>query len=268
MVVYNNAQQRRKLIVALLKKTGDIIPVDHIVTTFGISEATARRDLDTLEKQHLITRTHGGAVIGNLKAEQPVNERAQVNKEAKEEIALHAVKLVPPNSVVFLDAGTTTATLSPYLATIPGVTIITNGLNTLSALANLGTEVKVISVGGTLRSINQALVGPVAETSLKNIQADIAFIGADCVDPVKGISSRTLEQSSLKSLMIQQAKKSYILADSSKIGTDWSNYWLPLESGEELITDSGIDTEILKNFSERASYPVSIAVSNMSNTPE
>lgn len=213
------------------------IHVEELSHYFGVSVATIRRDLDKLSQSELLTRTYGGAVIGNIRAEQSLREREVSHSLAKDAIARTAARLVQPGSTVILDAGTTTGQLSHYLAKIPGLTILTNGLNALNTFAESDSTTQVIALGGALRRTNQALIGPLAELAIRSVYADVAFIGTDCIDVQRGISSRTPEQNSLKVLMSAQSRRTVILADSSKLNTTWSTFWASLPAACDLITD-------------------------------
>lgn len=252
------AGQRRDLILEQLRSNGGSIHVEDLSRHFGVSVATVRRDLDFLGQNGLITRTYGGAVIGNLRAERTLREREISNASAKDAIARSAAELVQPGSTVLLDAGTTTGQLSRYLVRIPGLTVLTNGLNALNVFAEADTDVHAIALGGSLRPTNQSTIGPIAESVVRSVHADIAFLGTDCLDANRGISSRTLEQNSLKALMMLHARRTVILADSSKLNEDWSTYWAPLPQGCTIITDDATGRKTLKPFEESKNFDLSV----------
>lgn len=253
-----NAGQRRESILGQLRLSGGSIQVEELSRHFGVSVATIRRDLDFLGQDGLITRTYGGAVIGNLRAEQTLREREVSHANAKDAIARSAAKLVQPGSTVLLDAGTTTGQLSRYLARIPGLTVLTNGLNALNVFAEADTDVHAIALGGSLRTTNQAMIGPIAESVVRSVHADVAFLGTDCLDAHRGISSRTLEQNSLKALMMVHSRRTVVLADSSKLNADWSTYWAPLPDGCTIITDDAAGRKALKPFEETRNFDLSV----------
>jgi DeoR/GlpR family transcriptional regulator of sugar metabolism len=243
-----SAEQRREQIMEKLRMGDGMTQVENLSRFFGVSVATIRRDLDRLSQQERVTRTYGGAVIGNIRAEQSLREREVTHASAKDAIAREAAQMVHPGSTVLLDAGTTTGQLARYLAKIPGLTVITNGLNALNIFAEAETDVQAIALGGSLRRTNQALIGPIAELVVRSVYADIAFIGTDCVDVERGISSRTLEQNSLKGLMAAQARRCVVLADSSKLNANWSTFWAPLPDPCDLLTDASATDESLEPF--------------------
>jgi DeoR family transcriptional regulator, aga operon transcriptional repressor len=100
-------------------------------------------------------------------------------------------------------------------------------------------------LGGRLRPLNETISGAEAENMLRSVVADYAFIGADAVHPQFGIASRTLEQSRLKTLMMQRARHTVVVADRRKLTTDQFNYWSPLPAEWRLITDDEADAAAL-----------------------
>lgn len=253
-----SAGQRRELILDRLRNNGGSIQVEDLSRHFGVSVATVRRDLDFLDQNGLITRTYGGAVIGNLRAEQTLREREVSHAAEKDAIARAAAQLVQPGSTVLLDAGTTTGQLSRYLVNIPGLTILTNGLNALNVLAASDSDIHVIALGGSVRLTNQAMIGPIAESVVRSVQADIAFLGTDCLNVTRGISSRTLEQNSLKSLMLSHTRRAVVVADSSKLNADWSTYWAALPEDCTIITDDASGTDAVEPFRSVRTLEVSV----------
>lgn len=252
------ASRRRQVIDLLSTRTGPV-GTDDLSSELGVSVVTVRRDLDLLEQSGQIIRTHGGALLNSQRPERSIPERQDTNALAKAEIAVAAAALVKPGMTVLLDAGTTTSRLAAELAGISGLTIVTTGVNVLGVLANLDTDASIICAGGTLRPVNQTLLGPFAESVVSSVYADVAFVGSDCVDVQRGVSSRTPEQNAMKALMIRQARRPIIVADSSKLATNWATHWFVPPAGIELLTDSGATDEVLAPFLESGAWDVSTA---------
>ena len=163
---------------------------------------------------------------------------AQFTQE-KDAIGRRAGELVEDGAVVIVDAGTTTECVARHLDAA-GVTVFTNGIGAINVL--LGKEnVSVVVLGGRLRPMNQTISGPEAEHMLHALVADHAFIGTDAVHPQYGIASRTIEQSRLKTLMMQRARQIVVVADRRKLSTDQFNYWSSLPARWRLITDDEAD---------------------------
>ena len=119
------------------------------------------------------------------------------------------------------------------------MSVITNGLMVANQLVS-NDQVGVTILGGALRGINATITGPDAESMLNRVQATYAFIGTDAVDPVRGLTSRTYAQARLKAAMMGNAQRTYVVADSSKLGEHGLfHYWSELPDDWGLVTDRG-----------------------------
>ena len=216
--------------------------MEEIAERFGVSFATVRRDLSRLHQDRHITRTYGGVALTGP-AELSIHQRHLEFTAEKDAIGRQAAELVADGAVVILDAGTTTEFVARHLDAAD-VTVFTNGIGAVNVL--LGKEdVSVVVLGGRLRAVNQTISGPEAEHMLHSVVADYAFIGADAVHPQYGVASRTLEQSRLKTLMMQRARQIVVVADRRKVSTDQFNYWSPTPARWRLITDDDADPAAL-----------------------
>jgi len=235
--------RRREQILGLLRTVeSGSLSVEEIAERFGVSFATVRRDLSRLHQDRHITRTYGGVALTGP-AELSIHQRHLEFTAEKDAIGRQAAGLVSDGAVVILDAGTTTEFVARHLDAAD-VTVFTNGIGAVNVL--LGKEdVSVVVLGGRLRAVNQTISGPEAEHMLHSVVADYAFIGADAVHPQYGVASRTLEQSRLKTLMMQRARQIVVVADRRKVSTDQFNYWSPTPARWRLITDDDADPAAL-----------------------
>lgn len=233
--------RRRGAIIDLLTTQTSNISVSDLADQFGVSLATIRRDLSDLEEQNIITRTYGGAALAPPRTELDMREREQANAAAKRAIGAWAAKAIAENEVVILDAGSTTEQIAVNLDNRP-VTIVTNGLRVINRLVS-HDRVRVLVLGGSLRGFNETIHGGEAEAMLRRIYAQRAFVGADALDPVRGVASRTYEQSRLKSLMIEHAAEVYVVADASKLADNNFSFWSELPRHWTLVSsrDAGED---------------------------
>ena len=235
--------RRRDQILALLRTVeSGSLSVEEIADRFGVSFATVRRDLSRLHQDRRITRTYGGVALTGP-AELSIHQRHLEFTAEKDAIGRQAAELVSEGAVVILDAGTTTEFVARHLDAA-GVTVFTNGIGAVNVLLG-NDDVSVVVLGGRLRAVNQTISGPEAEHMLQSIVADYAFIGADAVHPQYGVASRTLEQSRLKTLMMQRARQIVVVADRRKVSTDEFNYWSPTPARWRLITDDEADPAAL-----------------------
>lgn len=229
---------------------------------FSVSASTIRRDLDTMTRDGTIVRTYGGAqtVSG---PERSLREREAIAVAQKAAIGRLASTFVRDGAVAVLDAGTTVGALARNLVYREGITVVTTGLTTTTALEH-STGVELIVVGGRLRHISSGFVGPFAERVMADVSADVAFLSADGVSAEHGLCEETPEQASLKRVMVERARELYVLADSTKLGVASAHWWTRIERPWVLVTDDGATEEQLTAF--RASGLVTVHVATRSVT--
>ncbi len=236
------ARRREQILQLLQTVESGALSVEEIAERFDVSFATVRRDLSRLHQGRHTTRTYGGIALTGP-AELSIHQRQLEFTGEKDAIGRAAAKLVNDGAVVIVDAGTTTEFVARHLDAAE-VTVFTNGIGAVNVLLSK-EDVSVVVLGGRLRAVNQTISGPEAEHVLHSVVADFAFIGADAVHPEYGVASRTLEQSRLKSLMMQRARQIVVVADRRKVSTDQFNYWSPIPVRWRLITDDGADPAAL-----------------------
>ncbi|MGB9084743.1 MAG: DeoR/GlpR family DNA-binding transcription regulator, partial [Terriglobales bacterium] len=162
-------EERRREILGVLHRDGRVL-VKDLARQFRISQITIRKDLEFLDGQGVIQRTHGGAlpVQSGALLDPTLREKEKLHRKQKTEIALAAARLVEDGQSVLLDSGTTTTAIARALKhslnTRARLTVITNAINIAAELA--GTNIEVILTGGTLRKNSFSLVGPLAERTL------------------------------------------------------------------------------------------------------
>ncbi len=238
---------RRGRILAMLQSrpTGDL-SVEELSEKLDVSLATVRRDLNRMRELGTIARTYGGVALMRS-VEVPVRDRQTSHRAAKTAIGRLAAELVSPGDLIIVDAGTTTARFAACLGDLDDLTVVTNGIGVINSVldgAHPGPD--VIVLGGQLRSINETIVGAVAQEMLTGVRASRAFIGTDAIDPQHGIASRTFSQSILKKQMMASSSEIVILADSSKLGGGDFSHWTPLTRSWTLVTDADADEHALE----------------------
>lgn len=214
--------------------------VDELIDGFKVSGATIRRDLEFLERQGLVQRTHGGAISQSRVIFEPdYSEQKERFVEEKRRIGREASKLVKEGEVVFLEASTTVLQLTKYIRNKRNLTIVTNSLDIARELeGNKGIE--LILTGGTLKRRTRALIGSLTEASFEQIRVDKAFMGISALDISYGITMATLEEAQTRKKIHQAANKIIVLSDHSKFGKQNFAYIAPANSIDILITDKGI----------------------------
>lgn len=223
------------------------VSVEDLADELSVTPSTIRRDLTRLAAEGKVTRTLGGA-ISAARREQTLHEREVLALAEKDAIARWAVEQIEPDEQIILDAGTTVGRLAQRLAARNcAVTVLTNGLTTIEALAD-AQAVDVVVLGGELRHISQGLVGPMTELVLARYTADRVFLGADGLDATLGLCEASPVQTRLKELMAGQSRKVYVLADHTKLGSAPFDCWAPIEREWTLVTDAAPDDPALAPF--------------------
>lgn len=240
-------EERRELILAeVLANNGNVA---QLAERFRASPATIRRDLERLEDAGRITRTHGGAVARPRAIELSLHERELSNPREKEAIGRLAAGLIEEGDVVILDAGTTPGHVALALRERHGITAVTNGISALMALRD-AQGIDVIVLGGALRHHSQAIVGSSAEDTVRRIRADMVFLGADGLVAGEGLNSPTEAMAHWKSVILDQARDVFVVADHSKLGAHRFAYLTPIKRDYSVITDWGATPSQLQEFAK------------------
>jgi DeoR family transcriptional regulator, fructose operon transcriptional repressor len=244
--------ERHQRIVELVNERKSI-RVSELSQIFSVTEETIRRDLEKLEAEHKLKRSHGGAVRIEPQPdalEIPFGEREITNVQEKREIALKAIKQVQPGDKIILDASSTAWYMAKKIPNIP-ITVLTNSLKVAFELSSK-SNITVISTGGVLSSRSLSYVGPLAEDSLKTYHVQKAFISCKGLDFDYGISESNEEQARIKKRMCDIADKVYVMIDHDKFGVKAFSYINPLSKVDCVITDSGVSKEIVEKIKEHA----------------
>jgi DeoR family transcriptional regulator of aga operon len=253
-----NRSERLASVLDLLAESGQL-EVDDIISRLGVSAATARRDLDTLAAQQLLTRTRGGAIGQSVAYDLPMRYKREQNAPQKLQIARAASALVGRGSVVGLCGGTTSTAIAGVLGARADImeasphanlTVVTNALNIAAQLA-MRPQIKTVVTGGVVHSRSYELVGPYSDAVLQHVRMDIAFIGVNGIDPTVGATVNDEREAAVNSLMATRATRAVIVADSSKIGRTAFAGLGELDLFSALITDSGITSVQRAAFFER-----------------
>ncbi len=248
------AVERQKRIIETLKSDGSVW-VSKLSQELGVTEETVRRDLEKLEKQEALVRTHGGAIpIVESNREMSLEKRKHLNADAKEKLAKEAVKYILPGDTVFLDASTTTFYMAKELKNLKDVTIVTNSIRIVAELAGTA-NLKVISVGG-LVSANQSFVGTLATNYInENCYANKVFFSSRGTTPSGGILDSNEQEWAIKQAMINNADTKFYLCDKSKIGRVGFVKLADFSEIDYFISEKGFD-EKLRSMLEEAEVDV------------
>jgi len=233
--------ERRDYILQEIRKQGNI-KVKEISNRFKVSEVTIRKDLKLLEMKNLLLRVRGGAIslkYNHISEDDPISEKQQKNYREKQLIGKKAASLINENDTIILDSGTTTLEVAKNLQKFHNLSIITNALN-IALILNEYKKFPVIMPGGYLREKSMSLVGPIAESFLKNFYCDKLFLGVDSFNPERGVATLNMEEASMNQTMISVSREVIAVFDSSKFNRDGFAFIAPITRITTIVTDSGI----------------------------
>ena len=249
--------ERQRQILSLLTQQGRL-SVTEIVRQFSISEATARRDLESLASQGKAQRVHGGVIaVEQAPPELPILERDSRQAEEKARIGRAAARLVADQETVFLGSGTTVLEAARNLRDRKNLTVITNSLPVLNMLAGL-REITVISLGGMLRVSELSFIGHITEQALTEISVDKVFMGTRGVSLEHGLTNDYLQETLTDRAIIKSGREVIIVADHTKVNRVATVLLAPLHSMQTFVTDSGTENDFLQAL-ERQGIRVVIA---------
>jgi DeoR family transcriptional regulator of aga operon len=234
--------ERRQHILAQIQRDGRVL-ISELSDHLGISRITIRKDLDDLATRGLVRRTHGGAlsVQGTALLDPSLREKEQKQLKEKQRIARAAADLVTEGMCVLLDSGTTTTAIARELRRFSRLTVITNALNIATELA--GTDFEILLTGGALRKNSFSLVGPLAEDMLREVRADILFLGVDGFDARTGVMTPNLLESRVNRAMVKASVRVVAVCDSTKFNRHSLALIAPASAIHTVITDSQISPE-------------------------
>ncbi|MER5866712.1 DeoR/GlpR family DNA-binding transcription regulator [Kitasatospora sp. NPDC002040] len=239
------AEQRRALILDEVRRRGGV-RVNELTQRLNVSDMTIRRDLDALARAGAVEKVHGGAVAaGAALAHEPGFEaKSSLEPSAKEQIARAAAALVTPGSAIALSGGTTTYALAQQLLEIEQLTVVTNSVPVSEVFERArrqgnGAGTTVVLTGG-VRTPSDALVGPVADRSIRSLRFDLLFLGAHGLSAEAGLSTPNLAEAETNRTLIESARRTVVVADHTKWGVIGLSTIAPLDAVDTWVTDPGI----------------------------
>jgi DeoR family transcriptional regulator, aga operon transcriptional repressor len=240
--------ERLAAILERLSANGGV-GVAELAAELETSAATVRRDLQLLQEQRLLSRTHGGAVAHGVLYELPLRYRGARHGDEKRRIAAAAAERISEGMVVGLTGGTTTTEVARALSDRRRLTIVTNSLSIAAELA-VRPNLKLVVTGGVARPESYELIGPLAEASLAGLNLDVAIVGVDGISRSAGLTTHHEAEAHTNRALIERARRTLVVADSSKIGQTAFARICEADRADELITDSAADPIALDDLRE------------------
>jgi DeoR family transcriptional regulator, aga operon transcriptional repressor len=226
--------ERLESILEQLSNDGSVA-VSELTGTLQASAATIRRDLELLEQQKLLSRTHGGAVGNGTLYELPVRYRGGQHVAEKRRIAAAAAARIGDARTVGLSGGTTTTEVARQLRDRE-LTVVTNAVNIASELV-VAPSIRLVVTGGIARSQSYELIGPLADATLASVNLDLLFLGVDGA-AAGGMTTHDEIEAQTDRRMVERARRVIVVCDSSKIGRAALSVICGAGDVDVLITDT------------------------------
>lgn len=252
------AEERQQAIAALVAREGRL-SVAALAAKFGVTTETVRRDLSVLDRAGLVRRVHGGVVRASALRvlEQAVTDRDRANAEEKVRIATVALRMVPEQGSVLLDAGTTTSRLAGLLPLDARLDVVTHAVPIAARLAG-HPAIELHLLPGRVRTTTQAAVGEDTVEAISRLRTDLAFVGTNGVSVAHGLSTPDRNEAAVKRAIITAARKVVVLADADKLGLELLVSFGDLADVDVLVTDARASLEDVRAL-EAAGVDVVVA---------
>lgn len=240
--------ERREQIAGLL----DVVPrvsVGELAEQFGVTDVSIRRDLTILEEEGLLRRVHGGAVAAAREhGRSAYAQRARVAREEKKRIGAAGAALVSSGDVVVFDSGTTVAQVAAHISRplrrSNALTIVTNSLPIIDEVGRWESP-HLVCLGGLYLPDHQALVGPQTVADMRDLSADIVFIGCDGLTIETGLTTPHVLVAEVGAVIASRGRRVVVVADSGKVGRHGFTPIVPLAAVNVLVTDRAADPDLV-----------------------
>jgi len=247
MTDFTPTPERQKQIHSLLTRQGRL-SVTEIVQRFEISEATARRDLETLASQGKAQRVHGGVIaVEQAPPELPILQREGEQVDEKSSIGNATAGLIVDGETVFLGSGTTTLEVAKNLRERKNLTVITNSLPVLNALAGI-KDITIVSLGGQLRESELSFIGHITEQALAELRVDKVVLGTRGISLEHGLTNDYLPETQTDRAILKMGRTIIIAADHTKINRVATALLAPLKNMHVFVTDSKAEKKFLQSL--------------------
>lgn len=237
------AAERQLEILARIARHGSVRVVE-LAGSLDVAEETIRRDLEKLDRDGRLLRTHGGALrLIDGTEELPFTVRTVTKRAQKRAIAARAVRRIVPGDVIALDASTTVNELVRLIPDMP-LTVVTNSLSAIASLQGR-SQIRVVGTGGILDAPSCCFVGTLVEKALEQFNINRLFFSSKGVDLSRGLSVVDDNHARVKRRMIELSTEVCLLVDSSKFGVNSVEFFAGLDDVDLLFTDSEAGEEII-----------------------
>ena len=247
-------EQRQQQILTQLHALQSELGVEELSERFEVSALTIRRDLDQLEKDKAILRTHGGCVLKTTVGAS-YQQRVALNFELKDAIGRAAANEVKSNDVILLDYGSTPFHLAFHLGLVGKLLVYTNSISVVPVLSRF-PSVRLFLLGGEYYPDIQFIGGSMMEQTLEGLQFDTVFVGTDAIDAKGNCLVSNPDIGRLTEVMLRRGKRRVLLADHTKLNANGHCVYARLSDFEIWYTTAGITSSQLRRFSQQTTVNI------------
>jgi DeoR family transcriptional regulator, fructose operon transcriptional repressor len=244
--------KRRRLEIVSIIQEKKTVTIKQLAEMFDTSYLTIRRDLEDLEKEGIVKKVHGGAILTKELELEPVFDiNKDIAKEEKNRIALEASKRVQDNMAIIIGTGSTCLSVVKYLNDKKNIKVATASMPIAMELWKLNLNKKDIEIsvcGGLFNPLSSDFIGPHAINFFHDININLAFIGATAFSINNGVSTATYFDAEITRAIVACSKEVIVLTDSSKFGLYSYVNVLPLNKISEIITDNGLNEDVVRKI--------------------
>ena len=245
-----NLAQRHKAILSELEKVG-YVKVSELSERLNVSAVTIRKDLKELENKRLLFRNHGSvSLYSALISDRHIDEKEKVKVDEKIRIADAANQLLEENDRIIIASGTTILAFANKMTFSLPLTVITPSVKVSLSLC-YKQNIEVIQLGGSMRRSSASVIGPEAETFLKDLACSKLFLGIDGLDLDFGLTTSNIAEAHLNQVMLKAVQKVIVLADSSKFGKRGFGKICDLNQIHQIITDKNAPANMVQVLKEK-----------------
>ncbi len=243
--------ERREQIASLLEVVARVSVAD-LAEQFGVTDVSIRRDLTILEEEGFLRRVHGGAVAATREhGRNAYALRAKTARDQKKRIGAAAAALVGAGDVVVFDSGSTVAQVAAHISRplrrSNALTIVTNSLPVLDEVGRWESP-HLVCLGGLYLPDHQALVGPQTVADMRDLSADLVFLGCDGLTVETGLTTPHILVAEVGAVIARRGRRVVVVADSSKVGRHGFTPIVPLAEVHVLVTDGGADADQVRRI--------------------
>ncbi|MDO6460492.1 DeoR/GlpR family DNA-binding transcription regulator [Granulosicoccaceae sp. 1_MG-2023] len=206
--------ERQREILRMAREQGQVL-VEPLAESFDVTPQTIRRDLKQLCEMRFLQRVHGGAKLPDGVANMGYEARRRLMVNEKNSIAAATAGLIPDDSSLFINIGTTTEAVARALARHRGLLVITNNLNVINAFRQ-SESIRLMTAGGTVRQEDGGIVGDSTRDFINRFKVDYAVIGVSAIEEDGALLDFDAREVRVAQAMISNARKVILVADSLK----------------------------------------------------